>query len=219
MNRQAKMLLILAGLLILGSQAFADPFNPNDAVTVSWLSLTASAGSYGYGAQFTITDNVTGASIQTFCIEITEHLDVPLKVGSIDAYAINGGLGGGPQDYISNATKWLYADFLSNPSQYTNPGALQIAFWALEDEFPQTSTWQAFYGPNNGALITAAEGYIAAAQTAVSGGFADNGVRVLNLQNGSTPEQSFLIKVPEPGIALLLAIGMFGVGLISKKLN
>jgi hypothetical protein len=169
----------------------------------------------GAGGLFTITDEITGAVIKTFCLEINEYIGQDNLVKGISMEAVKGGRGGGSPDPISRATDWLYAQFIQNQAAYT-PQALQIAFWLLEDEITlvEAAQWAVTY--NWGGWLTTANGYVADANKYGIGSY---GTQVLNLKSAinEDPRQSSLIKVPEPGILILLGIALSAVGLASRR--
>lgn len=208
MKAYFKIMVVLAAVILPATPALADSWNVGNSITYS-LSNAVYAPGYGYGGLFRITNVNTGAVINTFCIELPEHIYNGSLVAGISNSAVLGGLGGGSPDPISSETNWLYAQYVAGNSLYQNAAALQIAFWILENEVTaeQAALWF------NAALLAIANGYIAAAPTTGS-----YGTQVLNLMaaNG-TPHQSQLIYVPEPGILILLGIALSAVGLAARR--
>jgi hypothetical protein len=162
----------------------------------------------GSGGPFYITGN--SLSFWTFCIETQEYIYPPYPVsyyGSIDSIPI-GNSGVSPAQ-LSDNTKKLYSYFLDNPT-LSNTEALQIAIWSYQNQ-PGYQT-----PPTGNTYYNSAPGYT---QT--------RGVSVLNLwqnEDGTGARQSMLIEfgnppnnVPEPGILILLGLGLIGVVGIKRK--
>jgi len=118
-----------------------------------------------------------------------------------------GGRGGRSPDPISSATDWLYAQYTDGNASYSNPAALEIAFWILEDEVTSAEATSWF----NAGLLAIANGYVADALLHNTGSY---GTQVLNLKAATSdaPHQSHLFHtVPEPGILILLGISMASI--------
>jgi hypothetical protein len=220
MKRQALILVIIASFVIFSGQAFAASFNPGDHVSYTY-DYSAQAPGYGSGGLFTIKDLDNGAVLYTFCIELDEHLGMPLVVGSIDPDAIKGGIGGPEPDPLSGSSKWLFGQYQTGAK--TDTGALQIAFWVLEDEYQTgyASPWDYYKTGNSAALVDLAKIYY---DEAITHANYNASVKVLNLLSYNSATQKYDIAaqsfpVPEPGIMLLMALGVFGVGLSYRKRN
>lgn len=228
------MLLMVTGLSEAGTIGYlsesASPFSPN---------ILGSRGGefriYGADTDYApVSALVTNAygnvaiDFVSFCIEETE------LVGASGSYyydvgpnAINGGLGGGSPDPVSNQTAWLFSQFWNgtlSDYDFTNTGTgrsadagqLQAAFWFLEDELTagQITTM---------ASLTKANSWIADANIAVTNGYrnGDGGLRVqaLNLYTnsaGTNRAQDMLVAttaVPTPSAwgAGLLLLGSLGI--------
>ena len=205
-----RIMVVLAAAILSAAPALADNYAIGDPIT---YSLSNSVGTpFGSGGLFTITDTNGGPSINTFCIELNEHIIVTGDtVGSILNYAVQGGRTGGPNDPISIATDWLYAQFMAGNSLYSNKRALQMAFWILEGETinPNTSQDEAGTWWGSDPDYGTAQKYVEDANKVTTGTY---GTQVLNLLDPSGDNaQSHLIHVPEPGILILLGISMASI--------
>jgi len=156
-----------AALLLGAGSAVAAP------VYVGMSTFTDSYGTVG-GGEFLATYGglsitpvslgVVAGSFETFCMEEYESIPFgsPLKIDTNDrtvASASNpeyngvNATHGGIQDPLSNATAWLYKQFITQALAGFDYGAgaarvessnqLQIAIWALEEERPAPAQGQA----------------------------------------------------------------------------
>jgi len=213
MRKLMLTICLVLGLVIMAAPALADSWNVNDVIT---YTLSNSVGtSLGSGGLFTITNTNTGVVINTFCLELNEHIYQNDRVAGISDSAVLGGRGGGSPDPISDATDWLYAQYIAGNAAYSDPKALQIAFWILEEEMisSEADNWAKTYGWT--AELATANNYITEALKH-NGSY---GTQVLNLKaaNTETDHQSHLIHVPEPGILILLGIALSAVGLVARR--
>jgi hypothetical protein len=217
------LLLVLSLALVSSSPLLAASLEVGNVVTYS-LSSSITAGGFGSGGIFTLTEQGGDhTSIQTFCLELTEHLNSPLRVDSLDMVAIAGGRGGqfptpSSPDPINTSTAWLYRQFRNGVSGYSeasNGQALQLAFWILEQEITlaEADAWAGTH-----PYYAAAMAYVNAANSANTINTTNfYGVHVVNLKTDSVNSQSFP-DVPDGGLTvMLLGIGVGALTIISRK--
>lgn len=159
----------------------------------------------------------------TFCLEYNEYVNSGQTYhynDDLQYFAHQGGVGGQTEpnrDYISMSTAWLYSEFALGNLGLVNFGALQKAFWMLENEITSASN----------TYVTLAKNAIGADwNVAANGAY---GVSVLNLKQkdnsgkwvhkqsqlyfGGLPQQ-----VPDAGsTALLLALGVGALAVSRRK--
>lgn len=183
-------------------------------------------------------------SFLTFCLEKKEYFDprYSLFVGGVtnatqnsalgtsgtyyaaDAIANpEGGLHTATSDPISKATEWIFTQFYANQSAYAGTNALadstQRAIWYLEGELNGVADMASYTGDS------VAQGFVAAATAAVSGGWydVDDRVRVLNLYKDAnytqhSQDQLYMTTpVPEPETYAMMLAGLGLIGFLAKR--
>ena len=158
----------------------------------------------------------------TFCIERNEYFSPGSSYyGSIEDAAIFGGVGGQVtpgRDPVDVRTKVLYGYYLDHYSTFTVDmyTGMQLAIWKIENEITD------FSGYSTNIQTWANDFY-----NNYSSGTPKYDIMALNLWDynyapGQTYEeahkiQSMLVRVPEPGILILLGIALSAVGLASRR--
>lgn len=153
----------------------------------------------------------------TFCMEMSEHLNIGSTYDYTLSNAIEQGGGGGlSPDPISLGTAWLYSQFRFNMfmgilNSADEQDALQTAFWVLEKE-------ETIANPQNNKYLKAASNKFKPGeefnlsylqQDAGSNNF---GVFAVNLtttnKDGSITYNQSALGVPEPGALFLIGLGL-----------
>lgn len=234
-KRMTFALPVLALVFALSPGLLADPWNVGDQVTYS-LASGNRIGAYtyggtflGYGGLFEITNQTTGVKVYTFCLEIDEFISNPSYVQGVSGIAQLGGRNTNSGDPLSDAARWLYAQYLAGAVGYQNVKALQLAIWWLEDEFydwqkgsyaTALDNWAAFYNGKVSGVGTAAKNYVTAALA--NAGSAPSNIYVLTLRGGSdgvsgAQRQDYLVRVSEPTTLILLGSGLLMTGLLRRR--
>ncbi|MGQ9638327.1 MAG: PEP-CTERM sorting domain-containing protein [Thermodesulfobacteriota bacterium] len=209
-------------LVAFPSITFSTPWTEGNEVTISlsnWVNsdpMNKWDDIGGYGGLFTVTNKTLGVSINTFCVELDEYVSLgpPYYVADVsDDVAWAGGRNTNSGDPLSDATKWLYYQYLSGNSSYQNVQALQLAIWYLEEEYSDKTNFDWSYWGETG---TTASGYVANS----SGQTTTADIRALDLRNASGGQvQSYLIMVPEPTTLIMLGVGLLGFGIFARRFS
>ncbi len=212
--------MVLMGLILMVPGAFAYSINVGDYVKFVDGPGASPGGSFGVKIKDGTTYPTT-PDFYTFCLEGGEYIDFSstFYVYDISGVAYNGSIGiaGDP---LNNETAYLYTQFAlgSIANTITNSTALQIAIWAFENEKGYSINSNDIYSGGVAISNTLAQTY---ADNAIGAGWRTTGnVKVMNIRynnaNGALA-QSQLVYVPEPGILLLLGLGLIGVAGIRRK--
>ena len=172
----------------------------------------------GNGGAFKVTvigGTGMGETFESFCLEKSEFINFS------STFYVKGLTGqtttSGTPDPLSEQAAWLFTQFKTNAVTFfgANLGdagntALQQAIWKLEGEQSTAN-----------ALATS---YITAANTAVNGGWKNNGsVKVMNLFSDAAytkhaQDQIYMVtSVPEPETYALMLAGLGLVGAVARR--
>lgn len=196
------------------------------------------------GGEFTVS-RVSGAGIgetglasdraansfQTFCIELNQSINNGQFRAQVNDEVLTGAPG---FNTVQETTAWLFVqfrrgglasigyDYDPNATRVESSVALQLAIWNLQGQFGQPGQ----SGTRNTQLINElgsnqlAQDFIAAAQSAVGGGWTNTSVRVLNVgsKNGTDwDNQDLLTLIPLPSGGGLAAAGLMGLVALRRR--
>lgn len=212
MRRLVARVILSASVLACAGAATASPVQAGD-----WVRFTGSSGTLG-GGGFLIDDltDPNVADFVTFCLQVTQYVNYSgqFLVASITDYADD--LAG--NDPISEQTAWIMSNFSRGQLAGFSVDDIQWSIWKLEGE-------RATHWGQSAALI-------ALADAAVGGGWANDGVQVLNMfwANGNRAqdqlvylpfESSFrttdVVPTPEPSTWLLVGGGVVAVAFARRR--
>jgi len=180
-------------------------------------TISTTPGRIGNGGPFEIVGN--GMDFLTFCVETKEYINLPGTYwGSVDPVVIYGSSSSNIHtDPIATETGKLYNYFLDHPSLSNNDKHLiQIAIWTYQNQPDYTSppVGNDFYDDASTYPMTR---HIMALNLWTSDVGDGPYTNYLNSTDFGYRAQSQLIAVPEPGILILLGIGLSSVGLLARR--
>ena len=216
-----KKLIVVLFVFSMLAVSFAGP-----TVTFDRMGYKGTYGGFSTGTVYageliytaSDIDGVDDGQFISFCIEGNEHVSFHHTYDAIlNTAAINGGIGGGNPDPLSNSTAWLYNYYLDNVSgnsSNTVAKDYQLAIWYLEEEISEL-----------GYLTSNAQGLVSIALAHQQ--WDNSTIKVLNLYADGTYgtcdptyKQDCLVRVlavPVPGAILLASFGTVILGWVKRR--
>ncbi len=126
----------------------------------------------------------------------------------------------GANNLNGQRASWLYVNFSSAATSANQQAALQLAIWNAIWDTDFTLTGGTFSSTVSDDRFTFAQSYLSALQTAQN----DNKMGTVDasyyrLYKNGVEQQGFIGPVPEPGLALLLGLGIGGVFVVSRRMT
>ena len=207
MIHHVSRVLVCLAVLSAAPAAYASQVEVGDLVR-----FKSSTGTLGGGA-FVVDDvtDPTVADFLSFCVQVTQYINYSdnFRVAGITDYADDAA----GNDAVGSETTWIMSNFSRGLLGAYTSNDIQWAIWQLEGE--KGTSWG-----NSAALI-------GLAQAAVAGGWANDGVKVLNLfyANGTKaqdqlvylPEELTVSEVPEPGTLALVGGGVIAAVVARRR--
>lgn len=225
-----KVFLLMISIVLIPISANAIPYwQFGEDITVSLVPGTGVPSLItGWGGLFKIENIPRKLTVYGFCVELDEWLSYADRVfDGDDDEAWAGGRNSNTGDILSNPTQWLYWRYLIGDKNYSDPQAVQLAIWYLEDEYYDKANtpddWNKWYINKGGKkeLADLALKYIKDAISSGSSFTSDYIVALDTFQYGKDNKiiqgQSYIYRVPEPGLLILLGIGITGVGILARR--
>ncbi len=202
----AMLLAVLFFALVGGSGVWAMPLpiKVNDEIVFNdGPGTNAYIFGVGYGgAYWASSPDTQWGTFMTFCLEADEYLSYnnTFYVGGITTEAQRGGVNTNGGDPLDPFTAWIYTQAINGAYSTDQLDDVQYAIWITEGEIGYLSaSAQSFYNQEYAAYLA-------------SGWSGLGSVRVLNIVDASGNfAQDVLASVPEPGVALLLGMGLLGI--------
>ena len=203
MKKLMKTLLGIGLGILIAVNVWALPIEIDDHLIMNTGGLTT----------FNMTNTNTSddwSYYSSFCVESSVYFTPGSEYivkSVVDYVDIN-------NDYLSNKTKWLYATYMTNPSNY-NTDLTQSAVWWLENESGGYKVaWATFFKQATG--LDKMNGYDF---TSI---LSDWDIKIINLTDiNSNNVQSQMVgsltPVPEPTTLILFGMGLLGIVHISNK--
>lgn len=208
-----KRAIFLAVFLMLMSVSLAQ------ALPVYTIDTTI--GREGNGGPFLVTGS--GLNLQSMCLETGEYITLGASYwGTIDNVVLYSSGAKGTSATLTDNTKRLYSYFLDHPGLSNDDKRnIQVAIWAYQSQPEGQPYYPVGYDPTTNYYYNNASTFTL-----------DHQIMVLNLWTADNviPDkdnqfaydhraQSQLIATPEPGMLILLCLGLIGLAGIRRKLN